>query len=194
MDIRLGDVIVIYREQRKWDIDWASCSDDDRTFEVKASAKQCPSEATLNPQLIAVASSCRWGRQPSVRRQLSSHFRTISGPFQDHFIVPAWTPGNRWRARSLSPGMAVACRGAQPLADDRQSHQSRVLRVAGFVEKHGLLEEHRGASQRRSLSVGCPPYTALWCRAPKRTTTSTPSVARSAVSRSTKQAKAIKAG
>ena len=36
MDIRLGDVIVIYREQRKWDIDWASCSDDDRTFEVKA--------------------------------------------------------------------------------------------------------------------------------------------------------------
>ena len=38
--------------------------------------------------------------------------------------------------------MAVACRGAQPLADDRQSHQSRVVRVAGFVEKHGLLEEH----------------------------------------------------
>ena len=68
VDIRLGDVIVIYREQRKWDIDWASCSDDDRTFEVKASAKQCPSEATLNPQLIAVASSCRWGRQPSSSR------------------------------------------------------------------------------------------------------------------------------
>ena len=91
MDIRLGDVIVIYREQRKWDIDWASCSDDDRTFEVKASAKQCPSEATLNPQLIAVASSCRWGRQPSVRRQLSSHFRTISGPFHRPSLDP-WQP------------------------------------------------------------------------------------------------------
>jgi hypothetical protein len=46
--------IVVSRAMSKWFTDWASCSEDDRTFEVKDYSAAIPQPQNLNSQFITV--------------------------------------------------------------------------------------------------------------------------------------------